>query len=116
MAGKLAKKAAQKVEVESLGLTKNPNPFVSRAALKLDYALRKFGLSPKGEVALHVGHRQLHPKLLANERVVNLEGINAKSIPKGLVPSVGFVVYQPSESPVNGLGAREKRGCFCRLN
>lgn len=120
VAGKPAKKASQKVGAEVLSLTENPNPYVSRAALKLDHALKAFGLSPEGEVALDVGastggftqvllangarkvyaldvgHGQLHPKLLSDERVVNLEGVNAKNIPEGLVPEVGFVVSDVS--------------------
>lgn len=87
VAGKPAKKPSQKVEAEALSLTENPNPYVSRAALKLAHALTAFQLSPKGAVALDVGastggftevlleagaakvfaldvgHGQLHPKL-----------------------------------------------------
>lgn len=120
VAGKPAKKASQKVGDEALSLTENPNPYVSRAALKLDHALRAFGLSAKGAVALDVGastggftqvllengavevyaldvgHGQLHPKLAGDARVKNLEGINAKSIPEGLVPEVDFIVSDVS--------------------
>lgn len=120
VAGKPAKKPSQKVGDEALSLTENPNPFVSRAALKLAHALKAFGLSPKGAVALDVGastggftevlleagaaqvyaldvgHGQLHPKLLADERVVNLERINAKSIPQGVVPPLDFIVTDVS--------------------
>jgi len=120
VAGVPARKAAQKVTDEALSLTGNPNPYVSRAALKLAHALAAFGLSPKGAVALDVGastggftqvllaagaarvfaldvgHGQLHPKLAADVRVVNLEGINAKSIPEGLVPPVDFIVTDVS--------------------
>ncbi len=120
VAGKPAKKPSQKVGEEALSLTENPNPYVSRAALKLAHALEAFQLSPKGAVALDVGastggftqvlleagaakvfaldvgHRQLHPKLLGDPRVVNLEGINAKAIPEGAVPVVDFVVTDVS--------------------
>lgn len=120
VAGKPAKKPSQKVVDEALDLTENPNPYVSRAALKLAHALKVFGLSPAGALALDVGastggftqvllaagakrvfaldvgHGQLHPKLLADPRVVNLEGINAKSIPEGAVPPVGFIVTDVS--------------------
>jgi len=118
--GRPAKKASQKVEAASLSLTENPNPYVSRAALKLAHALEKFDLSPMGLLALDVGastggftevllengaalvyaldvgHGQLHPKLVADTRVKNLEGINAKSIPAGLVPVVDFIVSDVS--------------------
>lgn len=120
VAGKPAKKASQKVADEALSLTENPNPYVSRAALKLAHALAAFELSPKGALALDVGastggftqvllaagaekvfaldvgHGQLHPKLLNDPRVVNLEGVNAKSIPAGAVPQVDFIVTDVS--------------------
>ncbi len=120
VAGKPAKKPSQKVAAEALSLTKNPNPYVSRAALKLAHGLKAFELSPEGAVALDVGastggftqvllearaarvfaldvgHGQLHPKLLADPRVVNLEGINAKAIPEGTVPAVDFIVTDVS--------------------
>lgn len=120
VAGKPAKKPSQKVDDEPLSLTQNPNPYVSRAALKLAHALEAFQLSPNGAVALDVGastggftqvlleagalkvyaldvgHGQLHPKLLGDARVVNLEGINAKAIPEGAVPSVSFIVTDVS--------------------
>jgi len=118
--GRPAKKASQKVADEALSLTENPNPYVSRAALKLAHALKVFSLSPQGALALDVGastggftqvlleagakkvfaldvgHGQLHPKLLADKRVKNLEGINAKDIPQGLVPQVDFIVTDVS--------------------
>ena len=120
VAGKPAKKPSQKVVGEALSLIENPNPYVSRAALKLAHALKAFQLSPKSAIALDVGastggftqvlleagaakvfaldvgHGQLHPKLLGDKRVVNLEGINAKSIPKGKVPPVDFIVTDVS--------------------
>ena len=118
--GKPAKKASQKVDGAPLDLTQNPNPYVSRAALKLAHALEAFGLSPEGAIALDVGastggftqvllhagaarvyaldvgHGQLHPKLKEDPCVVNLEGINAKNIPEGLVPAVDFIVTDVS--------------------
>lgn len=120
VAGKPAKKPSQKVADEALTLTQNPNPYVSRAALKLAHALQAFQLLPKGAVALDVGastggftqvlleagamkvyaldvgHGQLHPKLLDDARVVNLEGTNAKAIPEGAVPRVDFIVTDVS--------------------
>ncbi len=120
VAGMPAKKPSQKVGDEALSLTQNPNPYVSRAALKLAHALTVFQLSPKGAVALDVGastggftqvllkagaaivyaldvgHGQLHPKLVDDPRVVNLEGINAKAIPDRAVPVVDFIVTDVS--------------------
>lgn len=120
VAGKPAKKPSQKVTDESLSLVEIPNPYVSRAALKLAHALFAFNLSPKGAMALDVGastggftevlleagatcvyaldvgHGQLHPKLAKDPRVVNLEGTNAKNIPKGMVPEVDMIVTDVS--------------------
>lgn len=120
VAGKPAKKPSQKVAGEPLSLTENPNPYVSRAALKLAHALEAFQLSPEGAIALDVGastggftqvlleagavkvyaldvgHGQLHAKLAGHPKVVNLEGINAKHIPEGQVPAVDFMVTDVS--------------------
>ncbi|MCD7110916.1 TlyA family RNA methyltransferase [Rhizobium sp. DKSPLA3] len=76
--------------------------YVSRAALKLKAGLDHFALSPEGldcldigastggftEVLLHagaahvisvdVGHGQFHPRLDADPRVTNIEGLNAR--------------------------------------
>ncbi len=118
--GVAAKKPSQKVSDEALTLTGNPNPWVSRAALKLDHALRVFALSPEGAVALDVGastggftevllshgaakvyaldvgHGQLHDRLRADPRVVNIEGVNARDIPGGLIPPVDWIVTDVS--------------------
>ncbi len=118
--GVAAKKPSQKVGGEVLTLTGNPNPWVSRAALKLDHALRAFALSPEGAVALDVGastggftevllangavkvyaldvgHGQLHDRLKADPRVMNIEGVNARNIPDGLIPPVDWIVTDVS--------------------
>ncbi|NLR95240.1 TlyA family RNA methyltransferase [Rhizobium sp. P38BS-XIX] len=78
--------------------------YVSRAALKLVAALDHFGLDPKGlhcldvgastggftEVllqrgaahvsAIDVGHDQMHPRIAADPRVTNIEGLNARNL------------------------------------
>ena len=118
--GKVAKKPSQKVGDAKLALTGNPNPWVSRAALKLAHALEEFDLSPEGAVALDVGastggftevllangatrvyaldvgHGQLHGRLKSDPRVVNIEGVNARDIPEGLIPPVGWIVTDVS--------------------
>jgi 23S rRNA (cytidine1920-2'-O)/16S rRNA (cytidine1409-2'-O)-methyltransferase len=76
--------------------------YVSRAALKLIAALDHFKLDPEGQdcmdigastggfteallkrgaahvTAIDVGHDQMHPRLLADPQVTNLEGLNAR--------------------------------------
>lgn len=78
--------------------------YVSRAALKLVAALDHFGLDPKGQhcldvgastggftevllergaahvTAIDVGHDQMHPRISADPRVTNLEGLNARNL------------------------------------
>jgi len=117
--GAAALKPAQAVAGGAeIAVTADPNPWVSRAALKLAHALEVFGLTPRGvaldlgastggftEVllargaaqiyALDVGHGQLHPRIAADPRVVALEGINVRAIPRGqvrgLVPPVDWI-------------------------
>jgi len=119
--GVAAKKSSQKVNDDTkIVITGNPNPWVSRAALKLDHALKEFGLSPNKAIcldvgastggftevllangaskvyALDVGHGQLHQRLRDDPRVVNIEGMNAREIPEGLVPTVDWIVTDVS--------------------
>ena len=80
------------------------HPYVSRGGVKLAAALDKFGLSPADCVCLDVGastggfaevllqrgarrvycvdvgHGQLHPKILENDKVVSLEGVDARKL------------------------------------
>ncbi|WP_267358325.1 MULTISPECIES: TlyA family RNA methyltransferase [unclassified Methylobacterium] len=87
------------------------HPYASRGGLKLAAALDAFGLDPAGRVALDVGastggftdvlltrgaryvhavdvgRGQLHPRLLADPRVVNREGADIRSLdPAALAP------------------------------
>lgn len=118
--GGTARKPSQAVTDEArVAVTADPNCWVSRAALKLVHALGAFGLTPHGTAldvgastggftevllargaervfALDVGHGQLHPRIAADPRVVSLEGVNARSIPAGLVPPVDWIVADVS--------------------
>ena len=84
--------------------------YVSRAALKLVHGLEHFGLSPKGRIcldlgastggfcevllesgatsiyAVDVGHGQLHESLRDDSRIVNMEGVHAKTLSPETVP------------------------------
>lgn len=118
--GAVAQKPAQTVGPGAeVTVTAEPNPWVSRAALKLVHALEVFGLTPRGvaldvgastggftEVllargaervyALDVGHGQLHPRIAADPRVVNLEGVNIRAIPARQVPPVDWITADVS--------------------
>ncbi len=80
------------------------HPWVGRGALKLAHALAHWGLSPEGKVvldvgassggftqvcleggarrvyAVDVGRDQLHPLIVGDPRVVNLEGLDARRL------------------------------------
>ncbi len=118
--GVVARKPSQAVTTGArVAATADPNPWVSRAALKLLHALDEFGLTPRGValdvgastggftevllargaervIALDVGHGQLHPRIAADSRVVVHEGVNARDIPAGLVPPVDWIVADVS--------------------
>jgi 23S rRNA (cytidine1920-2'-O)/16S rRNA (cytidine1409-2'-O)-methyltransferase len=95
--------------------------FVSRGALKLKAALDHYAFDAAGRVAIDVGastggftqvllqagaarvyavdvgHRQLNPHLLADPRVVSLEGTDARSLDRTIVPdAVGAIVADVS--------------------
>jgi len=102
----------------SISLSDPARDYVSRAALKLKAGLEAFGFDPTGRVALDigastggftqvllergaahvlavdVGHDQLHPSLIADPRVSNLEGLNARELTRDHLEarSVGAVV------------------------
>jgi 23S rRNA (cytidine1920-2'-O)/16S rRNA (cytidine1409-2'-O)-methyltransferase len=119
--GATAAKSSQTVpEGAALTVTVDPCPWVGRAALKLLHALDAFGLDPTGAVALDVGastggftevllargagrvialdvgRGQLHPRLAADPRVVNLEGVNARDLPVGAIPPLDWIVADVS--------------------
>lgn len=119
--GAAARKASQTVAASAaITITGDPNPWVSRAGLKLAHAITIWSLDPAGadaldvgastggftevllvngaaEVyALDVGHGQLHPSLQNHPCVHNLEGVNAKAIPAGMIPPVDWIVSDVS--------------------
>lgn len=108
--GAIAAKPSRQVSaadaVEVLG---PPTRFVGRGAHKLEHALDEFGVDPAGRrvldagastggftdsvlqrgarevVAVDVGHGQLHERLRSDDRVVNLERTNVRSITPELI-------------------------------
>lgn len=91
-------------------------PWVSRGGLKLEAALTHWNVDVHGLVcldigastggftdvllrrgarrvyALDVGHGQIADRLRSDQRVINLEGVNARDIPAGLLPpEVDFI-------------------------
>jgi 23S rRNA (cytidine1920-2'-O)/16S rRNA (cytidine1409-2'-O)-methyltransferase len=100
----------------ALAIDADPNPWVSRAGLKLAHALDAFGLDPAGAVALDlgastggftqvllargaaevwavdVGHGQLAPSLRDDPRVRLREGLNARDLAAAGLPPPDVVV------------------------
>jgi len=103
--GAVIAKPAQKVtEADVLTVLGQDQPWVGRGGLKLEKALKVFGVDPAGRVcldigastggftdvllqngaarvyAVDVGAGQLHPSLLRDPRVVNMEHVNARAL------------------------------------
>ncbi len=117
--GAPTRKASLKVEGQSLAVTGTPNPWVSRAALKLVHALDHFDLKPQGiaadigastggftqvllargaarVIAVDVGQGQLHPAVAADPRVEDRSGTNARHLEPGDLPPLDWVVSDVS--------------------
>lgn len=119
--GAAARKASQSVQDGAeVRVTSDPNPWVSRAGLKLAKAFQIWSLDAAGAVALDVGastggftevllangaaevhaldvgHGQLHARLADDPRVRNIEGVNARAIPPGLITPVNWIVSDVS--------------------
>ena len=117
--GAIVRKAAAPVAPAArIAVTGNPNPWVSRAALKLLHALTVWDLAPTGIAldigastggftqvllargaervwAIDVGHGQLAEALATDPRVVNLERTNARDLPTS-VPAADWIVSDVS--------------------
>ncbi len=101
--GRPAVKAGQDAEGAEIELKGEPLRYVSRGGLKLEKAVTAFGIDLRGKTAVDigassggftdcmlqcgaakvyavdVGHGQLSPKLAEDERVVNMEGTDARA-------------------------------------
>jgi 23S rRNA (cytidine1920-2'-O)/16S rRNA (cytidine1409-2'-O)-methyltransferase len=119
-----AKPGAEVAPGARLEVTGEPNPYVSRGALKLLHALEIFGLDPAGAVALDlgastggfsqvllragaaevwavdVGHGQLAPALRDDPRLRLIEGLNARDLTAAHVPPPDWIVADLSFVPL----------------
>lgn len=108
--GKVITKVGTEVLDDAEILLKEDIPYVSRAGLKLEAALEAFHVDIQGKVAIDigastggftdamlqngakrvyavdVGHGQLHYKLRKDSRVVNIEGVNARTLDPSFIP------------------------------
>lgn len=98
----------------AIAVAADPNPWVSRAGLKLDHALTVFNLTPAGVAldlgastggftqvllargvahvhAVDVGHDQMHQDLLADPRVTCHQGVNVRTLRPGDVPAPDWI-------------------------
>lgn len=90
-------------------------PYVSRGGLKLEKAIKIFGINLQNKIAMDigastggftdcmlqnginkvyaidVGHGQLHERLKKDNRVIDLEGMNIREIKEGTQPKVDFI-------------------------
>jgi 23S rRNA (cytidine1920-2'-O)/16S rRNA (cytidine1409-2'-O)-methyltransferase len=108
--GAVIRKASDAVPEEAVITAEQPHPYVSRGGVKLAAALDVFQIDPKDKIcldigastggftevllnrgaahvyAVDVGHSQLHPSIVGNARVTNLEGTDARSLNADLIP------------------------------
>jgi 23S rRNA (cytidine1920-2'-O)/16S rRNA (cytidine1409-2'-O)-methyltransferase len=109
--GRPAGKAGDRVDASAgIEVRGAEHPYVGRGGVKLAGALDRFGIDPRGRVALDVGastggftdcllqrgaarvyaldvgHGQIHYRLRNDPRVVVMEKINARNLSPGLIP------------------------------
>jgi 23S rRNA (cytidine1920-2'-O)/16S rRNA (cytidine1409-2'-O)-methyltransferase len=102
--GRIVDKPSEMIPDEAQIAAQPAHPWVGRGALKLAHALAHWPISPSGRIvldigastggftqvclaggaarvyAVDVGRGQLHPLVLADDRVVNLEGLDARRL------------------------------------
>ena len=108
--GEVVKKASAKVADTAVIEAEPAHRWVGRGALKLDHALTLWPVAVEGRVvldvgastggftevclergvarvyAVDVGHGQMHPRVAADERVVNLDRTDARDLTPELIP------------------------------
>ena len=110
VAGRIVDKPSELIAEDAEITAQAAHPWVGRGALKLAHALAHWLISPSGRTvldigastggftqvclaggasrvyAVDVGRGQLHPQVLADARVVNLEGLDARRLGAGHLP------------------------------
>jgi 23S rRNA (cytidine1920-2'-O)/16S rRNA (cytidine1409-2'-O)-methyltransferase len=108
--GQPVTRAAQRIAADAAVVAEPAHPWVGRGGLKLDYALGLWPIGVRGAVvldvgastggftevclargagrvfAVDVGHGQLHAKLRADPRVVDLSGMDARELTSAIIP------------------------------
>ena len=108
--GALVARAAQRISTDAEIVAQPAHPWVGRGGLKLDHALDLWPVAVRGAVALDlgastggftevclargaakvfavdVGQGQLHPKLRADPRVIELSGLDARELTAATIP------------------------------
>jgi 23S rRNA (cytidine1920-2'-O)/16S rRNA (cytidine1409-2'-O)-methyltransferase len=108
--GEAVRKASETIPADAAIEAQKPHPYVSRGGVKLAHALAHFAIDPQGRTCLDlgastggfsdvllqrgaarvfcvdVGHGQLHPRIAGDQRVVALEGTDARSLDRDAVP------------------------------
>ena len=103
-------KPAQDISADAVIEADPAHPYVSRGGLKLAHGLEAFGIDPAGQAcldigastggftevlllngarhvtAVDVGRGQLHPRIVADPRVTNLEATDARSLTPDRLP------------------------------
>jgi 23S rRNA (cytidine1920-2'-O)/16S rRNA (cytidine1409-2'-O)-methyltransferase len=121
IAGRVLKKPSELIEPDALIEAVAAHPYVGRGALKLEHALNHWPIRVEGRrvidvgastggftevclirgaalvYAVDVGQGQLHPRLASDERVVNLERTDARSLDRSLIAEpISMVVCDAS--------------------
>jgi len=142
---KISKPSQEISDAEHKITVSEPQKYVSRGGLKLEAALDAFGIKPAGMravdigastggftdcllrrgasevIAVDVGHGQLDKALASDDRVTNMEGVNARALTKetigGRVPLVVTDVSFISQTLIYGAVADilDDRGKFVSL-
>ena len=119
--GKAVKKPSEKIKTGAVVTAGREHPWVSRGGVKLDHALKVFGVNAAGRIALDVGastggfshvlisrgaakvyavdvgHGQLHADLQSEPKIISMEGQDARSLsPKDFSPAPDLIVCDAS--------------------